>query len=96
MQNDKIRKHLKITGRVQGVGYRYFTRKNAEELNVNGWVKNMPDGSVETMLSGHPKDVEELIERLWKGPYTARVKNIDLIEKGSTEKEELHNFYVKR
>lgn len=96
MHDDNIRKHLKITGRVQGVGYRYFTRQNAEQLNLKGWVKNMPDGSVETVLSGRSDDVEEMIERLWKGPYSARVKNIEQLEMETEPEGEFQYFRVKR
>lgn len=65
-------------GRVQGVGFRYFTRKNAEALNVNGWVKNLPDGRVEAVFDGSEENVKALIERCKKGPATSYVKNIEV------------------
>lgn len=91
-----ITRYLKIKGRVQGVGFRFFTKKNARELNIKGWVKNMPDGSVETVLNGTSEDLFMMIERLKKGPSRARV---DAIEELSVEKEhEISNkkFYVER
>lgn len=90
----KTKKYLKIRGRVQGVGFRYFTRKNAQQLNVTGWVKNMPDGSVETVLTGPESNVSEMINRLHKGPSPARV---DSIEEMDMDEEHTYNgFSVKR
>lgn len=88
-------KHLKITGRVQGVGFRYFTTKKAEALNLNGWVKNMPDGSVEVVLSGDEELIEEMLQHLREGPRSARVDKIDDIS--TTGKSEMYEgFNVRR
>ena len=73
---ETVKKHLKITGRVQGVGYRYFVRQNAESLNINGWVRNMPDGTVEVLLIGNAGDVQQMIQKLWEGPFSAWVEDI--------------------
>ena len=62
-----------ITGRVQGVGFRAFTRDAAAELGVSGWVKNCEDGSVELVAEG---DVDALVARLREGPMLARVDEI--------------------
>lgn len=59
---------LVITGRVQGVGYRYFAQYKAEELHISGWVKNMPDGKVEIEAEGDSKDLEVFIDWLKVGP----------------------------
>ncbi len=72
----KIGKHLIISGRVQGVGFRHFTYRNARELKINGWVKNLRDGTVEAVLAGTPQNVANMIERLQQGPRSARVENI--------------------
>ena len=68
-----ITKHLKVSGRVQGVGYRYFMSRNAQELHVTGWVRNCRDGSVEAMLSGTAEAVHAMIERARRGPAHAMV-----------------------
>lgn len=73
---DTRTKYVKISGRVQGVGFRHFTVKNAERLNLRGWVKNMPDGTVEALISGRKEDVSEMFEKLKKGPVSARVDQI--------------------
>jgi len=95
MKGQTVQKYLKITGRVQGVGFRYFTRQNAADLNVKGWVKNMPDGSVETVIAGEPANVEEMKKRLEEGPRSARVDQIEeLSQDGITET--FQDFSVRR
>lgn len=71
-----MKKHIYITGRVQGVGFRHFTRKNAEKLGVTGWVKNLPDGRVEAVFQGSENNIMELIDRCKEGPISSYVKNI--------------------
>jgi len=68
--------HAFITGRVQGVFFRDYTRRKATELNLSGWVKNCPDGSVETLFSGKTPEVAEMLEWLWTGSPNAIVKNV--------------------
>ena len=87
-----MKKHIFISGRVQGVGFRHFTRKNAEALGVTGWVKNLPDGRVEAVLQGDEQIVEELIEKCRKGPVASYVKGIE-VEKESGD-ESFNNFSV--
>ncbi len=72
-----MRKHIFISGRVQGVGFRHFTRVNAKKLGVNGWVKNLPDGRVEAVFEGEEQQVRELIERCKEGPRSGYVKNLE-------------------
>ncbi len=88
-------KHLKITGNVQGVGFRHFTKINAKRLSVNGWVKNMRDGSVEAVLAGDEESVIAMKDKLKKGPAAARVE--DMKEIPSDEKpDNFNSFTVKR
>ena len=63
----------RVVGRVQGVYYRMTTKERAQTLGVNGYAKNMPDGSVEVIAHGHRDDVAELMQWLWQGPSGARV-----------------------
>jgi len=74
--DDKVRKHIFISGRVQGVGFRAFTRQNAQQLGVNGWVKNLYDGRVEAVLEGNKSSVNKLEKKLSKGPSFANVDDI--------------------
>ena len=66
--------HLSIQGRVQGVGFRFFAQDVAEELGLAGWVRNMPDGSVEAYAEGPRKALEAWISRLKEGPPLSRVE----------------------
>lgn len=69
--------HLHLEGRVQGVGFRAFTRRHARNLGVGGWVKNLPDGRVEIQAVGDPEDLQELESRIRKGPPAGRVRSVD-------------------
>ncbi len=65
---------IQLFGRVQGVGFRYFTQKNANKLNLKGFVKNMPDGSVLINVFGEESKLKIFINKVKKGPVTANVK----------------------
>lgn len=68
-----IRRHLVVTGRVQGVGYRDALRAQAERHAVTGWVRNRSDGSVEALLQGSEAGVQAMITWARRGPPLARV-----------------------
>ena len=72
--------HLIIEGRVQGVGYRAFTRGHAKRLGLDGWVRNLKDGNVEAVISGAERTVDEMLVELQRGPFAARVRNIKISE----------------
>lgn len=82
---DLISKRILLSGRVQGVGFRHFTRVTARDLNVKGWVKNRSDGDVEAVVQGEKSKVNTMIERLKRGPVSARVDRIDVTD-NETEK----------
>jgi acylphosphatase len=67
---------LRLRGRVQGVGFRYFVRGVARELGVVGRVRNLPDGDVEIEVAGEPERVEELKARVRQGPQGAAVAEL--------------------
>lgn len=75
---EKIRIHIFISGKVQGVFFRENTRKKALELNVFGFVRNLRDGRVEAVIEGEKDKVEKLIEWMREGPGLARVDNIEI------------------
>ena len=70
-------KHLIVTGRVQGVGYRYFMSRAARELHITGWVRNRPDGTVEALIAGEVASVEELSRLCRRGPRMAEVRGVE-------------------
>jgi acylphosphatase len=89
------KRHLKIFGRVQGVGFRHFTVQRARELNLTGWVKNMSDGTVETVIEGSGENVDQMIDKLKKGPRTARVDDIREMD-AAGEQDNFQDFTVRR
>jgi acylphosphatase len=73
-------KHLRITGNVQGVGYRYSMFYAAKNYGVTGWVRNRTDGSVEAVVEGNEKGVADFIQWAHKGPSLCHVDHIDVAE----------------
>ncbi|CAM6086146.1 unnamed protein product [Calypogeia fissa] len=67
-----------IKGKVQGVYYRNWTVDSAQQLDVNGWVRNLKDGSVEAVFSGKSANVDSLIQKCYQGPCAARVSNVEV------------------
>ena len=74
----KARARVLVRGRVQGVFFRDHTRTWAGSLGVNGWVRNLRDGSVEVLAEGDREKIEGLIARLKEGPPLARVETVDV------------------
>ena len=74
---EKSRVHLVIKGLVQGVFYRVSTQQTAMNLGLKGWVRNLPDGSVEAVFEGPSEKVREAVEWCRQGPPGARVSEID-------------------
>lgn len=69
-------KHLVITGRVQGVGFRNYMVYKARQFRISGWVRNRTDGSVEAMIQGTPEDIEAMIVRAHRGPPKSAVTSV--------------------
>ena len=68
---------VRIFGRVQGVGFRAWTEREARELRLRGWVRNRYDGSVEAVFEGPKPVVEKMLRMCWSGPWSARVSNLE-------------------
>jgi acylphosphatase len=71
-----VRAHVYVSGRVQGVFFRYETKGLADELGVKGWVRNLPDGRVEAVFEGEEELVRRMVEFCKKGPPGARVTDV--------------------
>ena len=69
---------LKIYGRVQGVFFRDSTRQKAAELNLVGWVKNEPEGTIKIVAKGKEEKLKELIKWCYNGPRLAQVEKVDI------------------
>jgi acylphosphatase len=82
-----------VKGRVQGVGFRYYTRQRARSLNLKGWVRNSYDGSVQLVAEGPRRDVEALLDAVRIGPSTSRVDDVEV--EWSTPTGEYEDFTVR-
>jgi len=77
-----VTKHLLITGRVQGVGFRFYMQRKARELGITGWVRNCRDGSVEAVVQGTAGAVETMIGWARRGPPSAAVAELRVTDAG--------------
>jgi acylphosphatase len=82
-----------VKGIVQGVNFRYYTQRQAAKYNINGWVKNLPDGSVAAVFEGEEHDVAAMVQWCRRGPSSAQVT--ELIEQPEEDRGEFSSFSVK-
>lgn len=75
-----VTRHLIVSGRVQGVGYRNYLAHKARQFSITGWVRNRGDGSVEAVIQGTAENVDALILRAHRGPPMASVSNVTISE----------------
>lgn len=68
--------HCTVSGNVQGVNFRSWTKSQADNLNITGWVRNLSDGRVEVLAQGSEQGLEDLKKRLFKGPTMSRVQDV--------------------
>lgn len=74
----KVRAHIFVSGRVQGVFFRSETKREAKKHNVTGWVRNLPDGRVEAVFEGEEENVKQLINFCRHGPPGAKVTGVEV------------------
>jgi acylphosphatase len=84
MDAETKRFHLLVSGRVQGVGFRYFTRDSARALGLSGWVRNVRGGGVEVEVEGGRGVIDRFIEDLRQGPPLSRVLDVEAQEMVAT------------
>jgi acylphosphatase len=82
-----------VSGRVQGVFFRAWTREQAESLALDGWVRNLPDGSVEVLAQGNPDRLDQLERRLHEGPSAAHVTGVEREE--ALEPPDREGFHIR-
>ena len=88
----RVARHVRVTGRVQGVFFRAWTRDEARSIGVCGWVRNCDDGALEAHIEGEEELVEELITRMRDGPPQARVFELTVSD---VHDEACHRFEVR-
>ncbi|MBB6447343.1 acylphosphatase [Bacillus benzoevorans] len=88
-----IQLHIIVFGKVQGVGYRYFSQMKAVQYGVKGWAKNLPDGSVEIIALGTNDQLEPFTEELRKGNPFSKINNMEITEMDQIE--HFHSFTIK-
>lgn len=82
MQGEQRAVRARVSGIVQGVSFRVWTRGEAMRLGLTGWVRNERDGSVTALIAGADAAVTAMIERLWQGPRGALVSKVEIEEVG--------------
>ncbi len=91
MSDDRETRRYVVSGRVQGVGFRWFVEREAAQIGVTGWVRNRDDSSVEVMATGSPEQLRSLRQRLQEGPRAARV---DQVQEASAPYLETKSFRI--
>jgi len=91
----RVARRYLISGRVQGVGFRYFTKDAADREGVCGWVRNLPDGRVEALVEGEEEAVTRVERALWQGPGGARVAAV-AVDDTEPPSGAYHGFSVRR
>jgi len=81
-------------GRVQGVGFRYFVRREAEALGVHGWVRNRADGTVEALAQGTNEELDRFLDRLQEGPRWSRVMSVTVTDE--SDEDVAQGFEIRR
>ena len=76
-QKETHQLHAHVIGNVQGVGFRYFVVRAAQDHNLTGWVRNRYDGRVEVMAEGDLTDLNRLLDDLRRGPHSSEVRKVD-------------------
>ncbi len=86
--------HTLVTGRVQGVGFRWYVQREAAEIGLNGWVRNTDDGAVEVLASGTPEQLADLSDAIRKGSRGSRVDRVTQHELDPAEAHGLGPFTI--
>ena len=88
----QVRTRVLVTGRVQGVGFRWAVEDEARDAGVTGWVRNLPDGRVEAVFEGEEESVRRMVGFCRRGPAVARVDDVAIIKEEYTGKFE--GFFI--
>jgi acylphosphatase len=87
--------HVFVQGIVQGVGFRYHASREATDLKLSGWVRNLPDGRVEIYAEGLPSSLDRLLTWVHQGPPSAEVEAVSVHERKTIAQPTLHRFEIR-
>ncbi len=73
-----VARRVLVSGRVQGIGFRFFVDETARYEGVSGWVRNLPDGRLEAFIEGDEESVVRVVQKVQRGPRGARVDHVDV------------------
>jgi acylphosphatase len=96
---ETIARRVLVSGRVQGVGYRYGLAELARSLNITGWCRNLPDGRVEALIQGSKNAIHELLDWIDHGPPEAVIEHVDIEDQAILEpmlSESIQVFEIRR
>jgi len=88
----RVRTRVLVTGRVQGVGFRWAVEDEARDAGVTGWVRNLPDGRLEAVFEGEEESVRRMVGFCRRGPAAARVDDVQMIREEYTGK--FDDFFI--
>ncbi len=94
-----VARHVLISGKVQGVGYRYSLAEQAQMLNILGWCKNLPDGQVEAWLQGASDPMRQILDWIHQGPPQALVEHVTIENQAVLEpllRENIQTFEIRK
>ncbi len=96
IQEKLIKAHVFISGRVQGVFYRFYTEKQAKRLGVSGWVRNRLDSRVEAVIVGPEKKVNQMLSWFWQGSPLSKVEKVKTVTKKSVKNDPFAGQFTRR
>jgi acylphosphatase len=80
----RLARRFVVTGRVQGVGFRFFAERAAAVEGIHGWVRNCPDGSVEISAEGEVESLDRFEHKVRQGPPASRIERVEVYDTGAT------------
>ena len=86
--------HIFISGFVQGVGFRQFIQRIAQDLGLTGWVRNIPDNRVEAVFAGPKENIEKIISVCKKGPFLSEVRDVEVLWNEGSEERTYKTFEI--
>ena len=86
--------HILISGKVQGVFFRLYTKKKADELGLSGWVKNLPSRQVKVIILGSQEKIDKMIKWFWHGSPLAKVENVEILNKAGVSRDKFNGKFL--